>query len=439
LGIVNTETLDIIPYSGELPVIDGSSDSLMLYLNPRGKSNDAIDRDTWTDSKNNRVANLSGLHYGSTNGWLTDEYGVSYLKLSAGASLSMPAFRPFEKDLTSAQGMTIELDVEINGVLNYESELLKCLSRDNDNHPRIGFCLNGNAVSFYGQSDTPLVSLSIVEGKRIRYSFVIEPKSVNYPMIYGYVNGKMTAACPYTTTIFTDFIDKPARLTANSTDAQIKIYGIRIYSSALNDIMILNNYTASLPTLDERQERYDSNNVYFDDGSGIDYQKVMAADYNLQIPCMFLTGGYANEKDSKWQRKASSDTSARLPIGKKDYRAVDIKVVYPKTGIFSGYSDYEFINEYKDGTTMAEAYEQKPTNGGAIMYAQGTSSMEYPVKNLRLRFKNKEDYYQVKTDIEPVEIICMKADFMESSGSHNTGSANLIDALYKSSGFKTPG
>jgi hypothetical protein len=194
-----------------------------------------------------------------------------------------------------------------------------------------------------------------------------------------------------------------------------------------------------LPTLEERQARYESNNVYYDDGSGIDYEKVTAADYNLQIPCMFLTGGYANEKDDKWRRKSSSDTSARLPVGKKDYRAVDVKVVYPKQGNFSKYSDYEFINVYDNNKSMSEAYGEKPSNGGAIMYAQGTSSMEYPVKNLRLRFKAKDDWYTVKDDIEPVEIICMKADFMESSGSHNTGSANLIDSLYSSSNYKTPG
>jgi hypothetical protein len=95
---------------------------------------------------------------------------------------------------------------------------------------------------------------------------------------------------------------------------------------------------------------------------------------------------------------------------------------------------------------MAQAYGEKPANGGAIMYAQGTSSMEYPTKNLRLRFnkiKNdpnpKQNYFTVRPDISPVEIICMKADYMESSGSHNTGAANFVDALYNGIGLKTPG
>jgi hypothetical protein len=33
----------------------------------------------------------------------------------------------------------------------------------------------------------------------------------------------------------------------------------------------------------------------------------------------------------------------------------------------------------------------------------------------------------------------MKADYMESSGSHNTGAANLIDDLYASASLKSPG
>jgi hypothetical protein len=33
----------------------------------------------------------------------------------------------------------------------------------------------------------------------------------------------------------------------------------------------------------------------------------------------------------------------------------------------------------------------------------------------------------------------MKADFMESSGSHNTGCANLVDQLYEYLDIATPG
>jgi hypothetical protein len=71
------------------------------------------------------------------------------------------------------------------------------------------------------------------------------------------------------------------------------------------------------------------------------------------------------------------------------------------------------------------------------MYAQGTSSLEYPVKNLRVKFKG--DKIRVRPDLEPVKLVTFKADFMESSGSHNTGAANFIDAAYGYAGMSTPG
>jgi hypothetical protein len=118
---------------------------------------------------------------------------------------------------------------------------------------------------------------------------------------------------------------------------------------------------------------------------------------------------------------------------------VDVKVHYPDTDLFADYEDYEFTNKFENDEPMATAYGKEPINGGAIMYGQGTSSMEYPVKNLRLRFRKEKDWYKVRPDIANVEIICMKADFMESSGSHNTGAANLIDALYDGVTIYTPG
>jgi hypothetical protein len=84
---------------------------------------------------------------------------------------------------------------------------------------------------------------------------------------------------------------------------------------------------------------------------------------------------------------------------------------------------------------MDVAYDEAPKNGGAIMYCQGTSSMEYPRKNLRLRFKNEADYFRVDPKIQKVEIICMKADYMESSGSHNTGTGEFVDSLYANIGI----
>jgi len=131
---------------------------------------------------------------------------------------------------------------------------------------------------------------------------------------------------------------------------------------------------------------------------------------------------------------------AALPTGKKDYRMIDVSVVYPKTDYFKNYVNYTYKNVFENGLGMTDNFGNRPVDKtGCIMYAQGTSSMEYPVKNLRLRFRNKNHHYTVRPDIAPVEIICMKADYMESSGSHNTGAANLVDDLYKGASLASPG
>jgi hypothetical protein len=68
------------------------------------------------------------------------------------------------------------------------------------------------------------------------------------------------------------------------------------------------------------------------------------------------------------------------------------------------------------------------------MYGQGTSSMEYPVKNLRFKAKMKDsNNNKIKFKVNDcfVDLVCLKADYMESSGSHNTGTGNLVYDLMK--------
>ena len=445
-------------YQGTIPVIDPQRSDLMLFLNPRERSNDEVNKNIWLDyseRKNelNEViqAKLNNFHYGAVNGWMKDNDGTSYLSLTSGANINVSNFKPFANDLSTLgkSGMTIELDFEINGVLNYETELIRCISSNAQNTINyVGFGITGNKLYFYnnrlnGGENGALMSLNLVEGKRIRVSFVIEPRKNDsswFPMCYTYLDGVLSSAVLYDKNLDT-FNDgeRPAQLTVDSSNANIKLYSVRFYSTALTHREILNNYTASFGNKTLKEEKYNTNNV-FDVRTGmVDFNRVAAEGYDLQIPYMKITGGWSTLADSKWQLKDQENANVGLPTGKKDYRMIDVEVKYPNNDYFKNYEDYQFINQFSNGKTMAEAYGERPTNGGCIMYAQGTSSMEYPVKNLRIRFKKDEDFYQVRPNIAPVEIICMKADYMESSGSHNTGTGNLVDALYKGVGIQTPG
>lgn len=450
-------TILVNEYDGDIPIIDANASNLLLYLTPEGKTNSDIDRNTWTSYDGKQVAILSdNMQYNENSGWLKDESGASYLYLTSGSSLTvkkinaangtLDKFDPFEIDPTKEYdsttdtdglGMTIELDFEVSDVTNFGSELIKCMSYSASGNAVVGFSATGNNISVK-PSD---LMLKYVENKRVRIAIVFEHQEKDvyaYSMCLGYLNGIISGGKKLDAPVESDPFS-PAVLSIDSTGANIKIYGIRIYSKALTDSEILQNYTASLSDLTEREKKFNSNNIYTGDKKQIDYNAITKPGYNLEIPYMTITGGWSCKEDSKWELK--ENPTAGLPVGKKDYKMINVSVKYPKTPQFDGYQDYEFVNQFDNFSTLQEAAQAgnvKASNGGCIMYAQGTSSMEYPVKNLRIRWKKSDNYFKVKPDIDPVEIICMKADFMESSGSHNTGAANLVDKLYKNANLQTP-
>jgi hypothetical protein len=197
LGIAFMTDVEIKEYSSSIPVIENRAD-LKLHLNPRNKSNNDMYRNLWIDKKNNQTAELTNFYYGNANGWLIDEEGVNYLNLTSGAKLEVPNFRPFgDNYIVTSKGLTIELDFEINGVLDYNSELISCVSKGSSGDINTGFIITGNSAKFYKSTTdkTPLLSFDLVEDHRIKISFVIESNQLNeYPMVYGYLNGKMSGA-----------------------------------------------------------------------------------------------------------------------------------------------------------------------------------------------------------------------------------------------------
>ena len=135
LNIEKQQTIKITEYTGTLPVIDGTRSDLILYLNPKGRSNELTDRAEWKSANDNLntvyTAKLDKFFYGQVNGWMVDENENKYLKLNQGAKLTVPDFRPFNPNaMLRGGGMTIELDFKIQSVLDYNKELIRCYATD---------------------------------------------------------------------------------------------------------------------------------------------------------------------------------------------------------------------------------------------------------------------------------------------------------------------
>lgn len=446
LGISESYVLTITKYAGDLPVIKIDEDDLKVYLTAKKRTNTASNKNKWPDYKNPlKEGDLYDFYYKNVNGWLTDETGTKCLIVNQGASVEYKEYYPFSAANPKTTGLTIELDFKVSGILDYSesARLIECLSYYNDGTIYSGFYVTGNSFNYYASGNS-IVQIDLVEGKRIRLAFVIEQSSTQeFPMCFTYLNGHMCGAKNYySTDIFTD-AQIPAYFKINSNYGEVALYNFRIYNTAHNSQSILYNYQADLSPLEVRQKNYNDNLIY-DDNGNISLTKIeqsrAAGTYRLNIPYVKITGGYlaANNKD---MTMSDNTTEVRLPKGKKDYRSIDIEIYYPtkeENSYFVNYpASFKSITTFDDpNLNVLNGFGQTP-NTAAVMYAQGTSSLEYPVKNLRVKFKGSA--IKVHQNLAPVDLICFKADYMDSSGSHNTGASNFIDKAYDAIGIETPG
>ena len=468
-------------YDGTVQVIDNNDIDLMLNLSARGRNNNEIieNRTLWKDVNTNRpgTAELDNFVWGNVNGWLTDEKNVDMLRVSSGASMVVHGYEPFGLNSNNKEGMetgkSIELDFKISNVTDYSLPLITCLSYTAANEILCGFHITGETATFNtknikvtgkeireGDSEedqaynTQIQGLTakFAEGERIHLTWVIQRKNETYPMIKTYINGIISGITEYTgggdansdsiAQNSTTDATEPALLKINSDVGVVDLYNIRVFDKALSDRQVLENYIATLPTTEEKTAVYQNNIGILDPDGNISVNNIESGKYQMKLPYIKFTGGRACRKgkdddpDPKgYYLNPTATDGAHLPRAKKDYRLIDhFDYVDPNDSSRN-------IDLYSSVSTEADTLN---LINGVVIYGQGTSSMEYPVKNIRVKFKMKDANkkkvkFQVNPNDYPVDILTLKADYMESSSSHNTGTANLVFDSLEALGFRTPG
>lgn len=448
--------ITVIQYAGDAPVIDESLDSLKLNLKVENRSNDEVHRAEWNYGE--ITGELSNFKWGQVNGWIRDEDNVECLKLTNGAKVVIN-YEPFAKD-AGEKGKTIELDFKVSGVTDYSKPLISCLSYDLNNEIFNGIRVTGQESTLNSNSihtanativevddddqaeilyNTRIQALTsrFTEDERMHISYVIEKKTDDpsiKPLVSTYLNGVISGITEYENNdYFQDAISSPAKIIIDSTYADVYLYNIRVYDAALDGRIILNNYLATLSTLNDKISQFEWNNIV-DDNGNISLDLIQREGYNLQIPYILLTGGHEGTKKAGYK---DSNDGYHLPYAKKDYRLMSMEYHDPRDSSKDFEEKLHFVdtvgNETDDINAIDTSYS---ATSGVLVYGQGTSSMEYPVKNLRIKLLNSK--FQVYENGYPVDLLCFKADYMESSGSHNTGTGNLVYNLYNNLRLKTP-
>lgn len=358
---------------------EAATDRLALYLTSAGRSNNEPNPGVW--HYGDIEAAFSHFNY-SSDGWVNDDDGITVLRVAGDARVTIP-YQLFASDFRST-GKTIELEFATHDVMDYDAEIISCMSGGR------GFSLTAQLARL--ASEQSEIAMQYKENEHVRVSFVVEKRSQNR-LMYIYVNGIMSGAVQYPDN--DDFAQAtPVDISIGSNDCTTDIYCIRVYDNNLERHQILDNWIADTRNVTEMLERYKRNDVYDEYGS------IVIDKLPSELPYLIIECG-------------------ELPQYKGDKKTVNVT--------------------YVDPVTPARSF----TATGAEANVQGTSSQYYARKNYKIKFKNGFDMnngthvgkYPLRPGAVATNAFCYKADVASSEGANNVELARLYNDICP---YKTP-
>ena len=364
---------------------------LVLKLTAAGRSNAESEPAEWRYNDVQTV--FEGFDWQS-NGWTGDA-----LKLTNGANIEI-GYKPFANDATTT-GATYEMELTCSNVTDRKGTVVDCMAGN------VGFRLTTQEALMRTGAGSE-VGTKFASGMTLKIAFVVQEKKGNRLMML-YVNGILCGAKQYAST---DSLlqAEPTNIKITSESADVEVRNMRVYNRALGDDEELSNYMVDRPTSDEMVVLFEKNQVMDDEGTDVDIDKLRAMGKSV----MRIVGdvNLVNQTNNK---------KFEVPVDIYFYSA------YGK--------EYDFII-YQCGLRI-----------------QGTSSTTYPRKNYRIYFSRSTKYgtklyvngvevadfkYSFKPGARPIDIFCLKADFSDSSSTHNTGAVRIVNDIWKRCGWLTP-
>lgn len=361
--------------------VSAETEHLQLYLTAAGRSNNEAHPEQW--AANGVSAALAGFNF-VTNGWIADEKGIVSLKVSGDARVTIP-MKIFGEDFKTT-GKTIEFELSTTDVVDYNAIVVSCMNA--------GRGMEITAQSASMRSEQSFINTRFKEDERVRVSFVVEDRTGSR-LIYTYIDGIASGVVQYPTD--DNFMQpKPADIVIGSNDCTVCIHNIRVYDSALNSFQMLDNCIADMDDMQEKIAMYTRNQI-FDTYGDVSYPKVVE-----QIPGLTIIG--------------------ELPTFKGDKKTV--------------------VLVYEDRRDPSRSWRAENVQ----IDVQGTSSQYYPRKNFKVKCKGGFTMTTGETVKKiaireggiPVSTFCFKADFAESSGTHNTGMAKIVDRVLRAMDYLVP-
>lgn len=351
--------------------VEAETNDLELHLSSDGRSNNETNPSAWTYG--DYSTSFTGMNWSSV-GWLPDENGDTCLRLNGDARAEIQ-FQPFKDDLRT-YGKTIEIEFVVRDVNNRDTTVISCMSGGLgfEVKPDTAYLVSEQSRVFCNYKDDDNEEDKKIE--RVRVAFVIEAKNENR-LLSIYLNGVLSDVVQYPEN--DNFQQKePVNITIGSSDCGIDVYNVRSYSTALTAPSIVTNYLADLVDVALKNEAYEDNDIY-DAYGNVSFVK-------------------AKEKNSVMV------IVGNLPQSKGDKKKVRV-----------------YYYDVEDSTLNFD-------HPVVDIDVQGTSSQWYVRKNWKLKFATD---VVIALDQLSGKVICIKVDYAEATGTHNTQNAVFVERLYK--------
>ena len=382
----STASISVTVDGGEID-IEEATEGVAIRLSAKGRSNQETNPGSWSD--HGIGTTFTGFDWNEQSGWSNNS-----LVIPAGASINV-GISPLAGNVVST-GKTIEIDLETSNITNENAQIL-AITNSNTN---AGLTITASTASLRS-SGGKSVNTKYRDGDRVHLAFIINRTTGDDArMMYIVNNGILERAERFDAT---DNFTADSSMIIGSTGCTVKVRSIRVYNRALTVDEAFCNYAVDSDNLVEIA----SENDIFDPQTGA----ISADKVNAHIPIMIITG----------------DISYILGISDKSQK--------------NAWNTYPVQIEYRN----MQNPEMNFFLDDADIRLQGTSSISYPRKNFRIYSISKSGKYNTKlyspthsaSDLvasgkyafkqgsAPVSCWCLKADYAESSGSHNAGVAKL--------------
>lgn len=391
---------------------------LQVWFDMSKKTNQDIDRDyieseVLTDNGKRAKLVLHDYNY-ATNGWIDGRLvnnGVSWAE--------MENYLPLEDN--AVNGFTFDISFTSFNTGDNNARVVECLG---DDTPYLGFYIDSEKARINTSEHGGEKGLKVyyTDQADMRVTFVVNRTSTKInnvtgeresnPMVQIYINGIFTETIPLSDSgtggnkVLENILNYNKLLINTDKNKELfgsnKIKSILIYNRALEHEEVLQNLMADIDNLVEQKKKYDKNYVTI----------------NQDLPTVYFT---------------DTDIGKHANMNKESKQWIDVNYVSPDVEKFG--ESFHCISK----TSW-----------------QGTSSLQYPIKNYKIRLydyaldengnidetkrndpttykKKKIDLYSTRDGTGYSEnTFCLKADYMDSSHCRNTGTARLVnDLLFK--------